>query len=50
LILAINSIKSIPLADIGDPVNNIINEDLLLKYRNKIHSFLNIEPVQNYND
>ena len=50
LILAISSIKSIPPANIGDPVNNIINEDLLLKYRNKIHSFLNIEPVQNYND
>ena len=49
-VLAISAIKSIPSENIGDPVNNIINEDLLLRYRNKIHSFLNVEPVQNYND
>ena len=46
LMLAISQIRSIP----QNTLNSIINGDILLKYRNEIHVYLNMPTVLNYFD
>jgi hypothetical protein len=46
LMLAISQIKVIPESFL----NSVVSSDILLKYRNEIHTYLNIPVVLKYND